>query len=90
MFEFRDVEGVIAGFFCPDYVAGVNIPGYHLHFLTSDKDAGGHILEFTVKEAVVSVDHTSKFLMVLPGGESDFYELDLSGNSHEEIEKVEK
>ena len=36
-FEFNDVEGVLVGFICPDYVSGVNVPGYHLHFLTSDQ-----------------------------------------------------
>jgi acetolactate decarboxylase len=89
-FEFNDVEGVIVGFICPDYVSGVNVPGYHLHFLTSDKNAGGHVLAFTVKQAVISVDYTSEFLMILPGEGSNFYQLDLTGDSRDEIDEVEK
>lgn len=89
-FEFTDVEGVIVGFICPEYVSGVNVPGYHLHFLTSDRDAGGHVLVFTVKQAVISVDYTSEFLMILPGEGSDFYTLDLTGVSQDEIDEVEK
>jgi len=89
-FEFNDVEGLLVGFICPDYVSGVNVPGYHLHFLTGDKDAGGHVLEFIIEEAVISVDYTSEFLMILPGGESDFYQLDLTGDSQDEIDEVEK
>ncbi|OGO00747.1 MAG: alpha-acetolactate decarboxylase [Chloroflexi bacterium RBG_13_52_12] len=90
VFEFSDVEGTIAGFRSPAYVAGVNVPGYHLHFLTSRGDAGGHILDFKVNQAVVTIDYTSDFLMILPGEESDFYHIDLSQDKQEELEKAEK
>jgi acetolactate decarboxylase len=89
-FEFTDVEGIIVGFRCPAYVAAVNVPGYHLHFLTNDNSAGGHILEFQVKEAVAYVDYTSEFLMILPGSDSDFYKIDLTQEKQEELEQVEK
>jgi acetolactate decarboxylase len=89
-FEFNNIEGTIVGFRCPAYVSGVNVPGYHLHFLTKNKDAGGHVLEFAVKEAEVSVDYTSEFLLILPGEKSDFYKLDLTPDRQGEVEKVEK
>ena len=90
IFEFNDVEGTVAGFRCPAYVSGVNVVGYHLHFLTETKDAGGHILEFVVDNAVVSVDYTSEFLMILPDENSDFYKLDLTEDKQEELEQVEQ
>lgn len=90
IFEFSNVKGTIAGFRCPAYVSAVNVPGYHLHFLTQDRGAGGHVLEFKVTEAVASVDYTSEFLMILPGEESDFYRVNLTQNEQEELEKVEK
>jgi len=90
IFEFSDVVGTIVGFRCPEYVSGVNVPGYHLHFLTEGKDAGGHVLEFKTKEAVASVDYTSEFLMILPGEGSDFYTIDLTQDKQEELEEVEK
>jgi acetolactate decarboxylase len=89
-FEFSDVAGTVVGFRCPPYVTGVNVPGYHLHFLTESKDGGGHILDFKVKRAEVSVDYTSEFLMILPDSDSDFYNLDLTQNKQEELEQVEK
>jgi len=90
IFELSDVEGTMVGFICPSYVSGVNMPGYHLHFLTKAKDAGGHVLEFKTEEAVVTVDYTSDFLMILPGEDSDFYRIDLTQDKQEELEKVEK
>ena len=90
IFEFNDLEGTMVGFRCPSYVAGVNVPGYHLHFLTKSKDSGGHVLEFEIVEAVASIDYTSEFLMILPSDESDFYKLDLTQDKQKELEKVEK
>ena len=90
IFEFTNIDGTVVGFRCPAYVAGVNISGYHLHFLTNGNDAGGHVLEFQVADAVAYVDYTSEFLMVLPGEGSDFYELDLTQDKQEELEEAEK
>ena len=89
-FEFRDVPGVMVGFWCPDYVEGINVPGYHLHFITEDRTAGGHVLDFTVESATLSLDDTARFTMMLPGPESAFYRMDLSGDKQEELEAVEK
>jgi len=90
VFEFADVSGTVVGFRCPAYVAGVNVPGYHLHFLTKRKDAGGHVLEFQTEEAVASIDYTSSFFMILPGEDSNFYRIDLTQDKQEELEEVEK
>jgi acetolactate decarboxylase len=90
VFEFHDIEGTIVGFRCPPYVSGINVPGYHLHFLTKDRAAGGHVLDFIVGDASMYIDDTSEFTMSLPGQDSDFYDPDLSQGSTDEIEKVEK
>ncbi|MFH1484958.1 MAG: acetolactate decarboxylase, partial [Chloroflexota bacterium] len=90
VFEFNDVQGTIVGFRSPVFVKGVNVPGYHLHFLTQDRDSGGHVLEMVVHRAVATVDYTSEFLMVLPGEESDFYKIDLSKDLEKELEKAER
>ena len=90
VFEFEDVTGTMVGFRCPAYVSSLNVPGYHLHFLTADCKAGGHVLEFTVNDAVVSIDETSNFLMFLPGEGSGFYEMDLTADNVEELENAER
>ena len=33
--------GTIVGFRCPPFVKGINVPGYHLHFIKSDFTQGG-------------------------------------------------
>jgi len=44
VFELRDVEGTMVGFRFPAYVEGIEVAGYHLHFVSADRDRGGHVL----------------------------------------------
>ncbi len=43
-FELGAVAGTMVGFWSPPYTSGVEVAGYHLHFLTDDRTAGGHVL----------------------------------------------
>ena len=91
IFEFHDVEGTIVGFRCPDSVkGGVNVPGYHLHFITEDRKAGGHLLACQLQDVTIALDYTSEFYMVLPQHESAQQKSDLSKDRSEELEKVEQ
>jgi acetolactate decarboxylase len=90
-FSLRDVRGVMVGFRCPEYVRGVNVPGYHFHFLTEERDAGGHVLEVEIEHAVAAVDYTSNFYLVLPG-QDFFYQLEFSrtGDRDQEMHGAER
>lgn len=89
-FEMTDVKGTIVGFRCPAYVKGINVPGYHLHFLTADRTQGGHILAFTVERADCSVDVLNRYALVLPTGDESFANTDLSTDRSTDLNKIEK
>lgn len=88
-FEFEDVEGVVVGYRSPAFVKGIGVPGYHLHFLTGDRKAGGHILAFTVQQATVDVDRTSEILLRLPESKA-FSDVDLGQDRSADLKKVEQ
>ena len=88
IFEFHNVKGTIVGFRCPTFANEVNVPGYHMHFITADRSAGGHLLDFKLGNASVEIDNLSKFEMVLPNNE-EFYQADLSGSQQAAVKKVE-
>ena len=69
IFELHDVAGTLVGFWCPAYVDEINVPGYHFHFITADRKAGGHLLECQIRSAQAEIDYTSDFYMALPVGE---------------------
>ncbi|MBN1571891.1 MAG: acetolactate decarboxylase [Deltaproteobacteria bacterium] len=89
IYEYDDIEGTVVGFWCPDYAKGVNVPGYHFHFISKDGTVGGHVLDCTLGETIAGIDCTSGFFMALPDG-GDFFETDLSGGKKTDLEKVEK
>jgi acetolactate decarboxylase len=89
IFEFNDVEGTIVGFFTPDYLRGVNVPGYHLHFITADRSAGGHMLDCRTKDVTIKIHHTPEFELGTPGTE-EFLKADLSQDHTAAIAKIER
>ncbi|MCE5338640.1 MAG: acetolactate decarboxylase [Methanomicrobiaceae archaeon] len=89
VFTFENVTGTAVGFWTPALAKGINVPGYHLHFITSDRTAGGHLLDMTVTEGSVQVDITTNLTMALPLN-GDFWTVDLSGDLSDDLEQVEK
>lgn len=89
VFHLENVTGTVAGFRTPVLAQGVNIPGYHLHFITDDRTAGGHILDFSLRNGTAAIDVTPEFLMRLPT-EGDFCGVDLTLDQQEALESVEK
>jgi acetolactate decarboxylase len=89
VFELANVKGVIVAFRYPAYLAGVNMPGYHCHFITADRRAGGHLLDCRVEGATVAVDALANFCLRLPDSQ-EFLQSDLAGDRRHELEKIEK
>ena len=90
VYSYSDTTGTVVGVYTPVFFKGINVAGYHLHYLSDDHQTGGHILDFTVPAGtVVEYDITPAFTMVLPTS-GDFTGLDLSGDLSSELELVEK
>lgn len=89
LFNMKDVKGTIVGFRCPPYAMGVNVPGYHLHFLTADLKAGGHVLDFKIASATAEIDDLTELHIILPRDEA-FFRADLSRDRQEELKRIER
>ncbi len=87
--EFTDVEGTVIGFRCPEYADGVNVPGYHFHFLDKDRKKGGHVLDCRIANGTIIIDYTAGFEMVLPESTA-FYRVNLGQGQPEGLQQVEK
>jgi len=89
-FNMKNISGTIVGFRCPPYVKGINVPGYHLHFISSDRTQGGHILNFEVADGKCEIDVLTQFFLTLPVNDKEFAGTDLSLNRTKELKAVEK
>jgi acetolactate decarboxylase len=59
-------SGSVIGFRFPDLLAGVEVPGYHLHFLSDDREHGGHVLDLTMLRGSMQVDGGNELHVELP------------------------
>ena len=66
VFTLNNVAATAVGFWFPSSMDGVDFTGYHLHLITDDHGAGGHLLDCIVRNATVEIDQTRRFTMVLP------------------------
>lgn len=70
VFELENVSGTMVGFRCPKNVGGLNVPGWHLHFI-SDPDAsgrrmGGHVLAARTGAVAAEVADLRRVEMAFP------------------------
>jgi acetolactate decarboxylase len=87
-FNLESIRGTVVGFRCPPYVKGINVPGYHLHFVASDFGSGGHVLDFVIKDAVLDIAYVHQFSLILPPDRL-FYDADLTPDREKELKAVE-
>jgi acetolactate decarboxylase len=68
VFELAEVTGTVVGFRFPDYAAGVEVTGYHLHFINADRTRGGHVLGCRLRDGRLRIDPSADLHVELPPG----------------------
>ena len=68
VFELGEVTGTVVGFRFPDYAQGLEVDGYHLHFISADRTRGGHVLECQPRDALAQLDLSGELHVELPPG----------------------
>ncbi len=89
VFEFHQVKGVIVGFRTPSFLAGVSVAGYHLHFITEDRQAGGHVLDLRLGKARIEISRMTEFDLQLPQN-AEFLRKDFMTGGEKAIDRVER
>jgi len=89
VFELAEVEGTMLGFRFPDYVEGIEIGGYHLHFIDAGRSRGGHVLGSRSPGLRAQLDPSSELHVELPPA-VDLADPDLAESTHAAVEFVER
>jgi acetolactate decarboxylase len=66
VFLLSNISGTAVGYRCPSYMNGTDVPGYHLHFITNDRTAGGHLLDCTISNVTMEISYIHTFEMTAP------------------------
>ncbi len=89
VFTFSDIEGTLVGFFTPSFMGSLSVPGLHLHFLSADRQHGGHLLECRPSGVRAGVQFISSLELALPVG-LDYLTWDFNRDIKEDLDKAEK
>ena len=87
-FLFENIRGSLVGVYFPDYMDGINMPGWHLHFLSEDRTKGGHVFDASIIKGAARVDKITSIHINLPK-EASFDTYSLKEDLESEIKSVE-
>jgi acetolactate decarboxylase len=87
-FDLGAVSGTMVGFWSPPYASGVEIAGYHLHFLTDDRAAGGHVLDCRGAALTARIQEESDVHLALPDTTA-FRQADLTRDPTADLDRAE-
>lgn len=88
-FEFNNASGDLIGYRLPAYMDNTNISGYHFHYLSAQKDAGGHIIDLNADNITIEIDQLDSYTVHVPSN-ADFEQFDFKKNRAEDIKSVER
>ena len=87
-FAYETVTGDLVGYRLPTYLQGVNIPGYHFHFLSTDRTLGGHVLDFVAGSVTIQLQQLDGYTVDIPQT-MGYRQIDLSRNRQADVKQVE-
>ncbi len=87
-YKYEDISGTLIALYCPDYVSGINLVGWHIHFISSDGTKGGHVLDTAFASAEAQLDITNAYQLLLPETK-DFASLKLAADMQSATTKAE-
>jgi acetolactate decarboxylase len=88
VFELAGVDGTVLGFRFPEYAEGIEVSGWHLHFVSEDRSRGGHVLDSRSSTLHVQLDRSGELHVELPPG-VELADPDQAMRTHDAIDRVE-
>lgn len=88
-FDFTHTEGVLIGYYIPEYLNGINVKDFHFHFLSADRKQGGHVLDFTGENLKIELAELDGFELEIPK-DKDFQNFQFNAKDNEALKRVEQ
>jgi len=88
VFDFHNARGTLVGFRFPDFAEGLEVGGYHLHFISDDGSRGGHVLSCSPRRVRVQIDPSNELHVELPPG-VDVTDAGLAQSTREALDRAE-
>ena len=87
-YTLNDTRGTIVGFWFPEYMQTINVPGFHFHFINDQHTRGGHLFDMKIENGGLGIMPIFDFGMHLIHTPL-FEHANMSGDFGSASEKVE-
>lgn len=87
--QHRNVRGTLVGLRCPAWIGTLNVAGYHWHFLSDDRNIGGHVLACEFRNGTLRYDECTSIVIQLPRS-SEFDDFDAGEIGKKDIDAIER
>lgn len=87
-FQYENIPGALVALRYPAHMEGLNVAGWHLHFLSEDKSKGGHVLDVQLRDGSVQLDAIHELQLAQPVTPA-FAALEFADDLSEATDKVE-
>jgi acetolactate decarboxylase len=88
-FRFEELCGTLVGLWAPAFAASFSVPGYHFHFLSEDRQKGGHVLDCRASDIEIDGCAMNEMHVSLPETE-EFMKADLTRDPQADLMKAER
>lgn len=89
VFDFADMAGTLVGFWSPAYTKSIAIAGYHMHFISADRQHGGHVLDLSSERIFVELNDVNDVRLAIPETAA-FLGADLSADTSAALDIAER
>lgn len=79
-FLLENIEATLVGYFVPEVYKKIILSGFHFHFIDDARTKGGHVFDFTFKNAKVGLQCCTELRVKLPLT-TQFDQLDINQNT---------
>ena len=88
-FVFENLAGTLVCVYYPDFMDGINAPGWHVHFLSEDHERGGHVFDMSLVSGHAVMHRIDCIEIQLPATPA-FDTYSLKENFQDDIAEVEQ
>jgi acetolactate decarboxylase len=88
-FRFDELRGTLAGLWAQAFAASFRVPDYHFHFLSEDRQKGGHVLDCRASDLEIGGCAMNEMHVSLPETE-EFLKADLTRDPQADLMNAER
>lgn len=88
-FNIQNTKGTLVGYHLPEYLNGIQMSGFHFHFLSADTKKGGHVLDFKGMNLKIEIAELKSFEFETPTT-NDFQNFQFRKKHNEDLERIEQ